>query len=353
MSYQSARQRSALCALLIALFAAAPFGAQEPSKSPDNSRLIEAAKVWIAVKYFHPYLAYKPIDWDKALVNALPVIRAAKTSDEYASALESMLMAVHDPDTRVLRQDEGADLRWKETAAIAIHYGLPSEAGIDNGTFYSAFAIRQPAKNEVRDIAIPLSDGVRVNMRLCEPAESDSTPTVNAESYPAEPYPSTEYRILAAFKIGVVHHFFAYRDLMDEDWDDVFATFLPRFIAAKDAREYNLTISEMLTHTLDSNVSVASEELNQYFGVATVGLRLRLIEKKPVVTEILDGKATDVGLRVGDVVTRVDGDSIVQRFNRIQDYVSGGTPQRRGYDSLQRVLNGADGSTGLTHGHHA
>ena len=78
---------------------------------------------------------------------------------------------------------------------------------------------------------------------------------------------------------------------MDEDWDEVFTSVLPKFIAAKDARDYNLTVAEMITHVADSHALVTSEELDRYFGKAPVGLRLRLIEKKPVVTEVLDENA--------------------------------------------------------------
>ena len=341
---RSVRRCSALCAIIILLVAALPFYAQEPAKSPEISRLIDTAKIWIAVKYFHPYLAYKPIDWDKALIDALPKIRAAKTNDEYASALGSMLDVLHDPDTRV-----NATFAPAQAAATLrrtwVHRGFTPETGEPKQSFYASFQYAVtpwPVTTE-----IPAGPGVFAQIRLDQLATRDGdAPVARPDSYPPGAYPSTEYRILAVFKIwGVIHHFFAYRDLMDEDWDDVFASFLPRFIAAKDAREYNLTVAEMMAHTLDSNVSVSSDELNQYFGTATVGLRLRLVERKPVITEILDAKASDAGVHVGDIVARVDGNPVAQRFNRIQDYICGSTAQRRGYDSLQLVLNGAEGST--------
>lgn len=46
-------------------------------------RLVGLAKVWGVVKYFHPYLAYREIDWDSALVDAIPRVNAAKTAKEY------------------------------------------------------------------------------------------------------------------------------------------------------------------------------------------------------------------------------------------------------------------------------
>jgi Peptidase family S41 len=70
-------------------------------EGPD--RLVALCKLWAAVKYFHPYLAYRQdIDWDKALVTAIPKVRGAKTANEYAEAVEGMLNALGDPVTRVI-----------------------------------------------------------------------------------------------------------------------------------------------------------------------------------------------------------------------------------------------------------
>lgn len=63
-------------------------------------RLVGLAKVWGAVKYFHPYLAYRDVDWDKALIDAIPKVNAAKTPQEYAAAVNSMLAVLNDKNTR-------------------------------------------------------------------------------------------------------------------------------------------------------------------------------------------------------------------------------------------------------------
>jgi C-terminal processing protease CtpA/Prc len=63
-------------------------------------RLVGLAKIWGTVKYFHPYPAYREIDWDKALIDAIPRVNAAKTSQEYEAAVNSMLAVLGDKSTR-------------------------------------------------------------------------------------------------------------------------------------------------------------------------------------------------------------------------------------------------------------
>jgi C-terminal processing protease CtpA/Prc len=66
-------------------------------------RLVALAKLWAAVKYFHPYLAYRDdIDWDGALVRTIPKVDAARNGEEYAAAVEGMLNELGDPVTHVL-----------------------------------------------------------------------------------------------------------------------------------------------------------------------------------------------------------------------------------------------------------
>ena len=63
-------------------------------------RLVGLAKVWGVVKYFHPVLAYREIDWDKALVDAIPLVNTAKNPRDYQTALNHMLSVLDDKSTR-------------------------------------------------------------------------------------------------------------------------------------------------------------------------------------------------------------------------------------------------------------
>jgi C-terminal processing protease CtpA/Prc len=83
---------------------------EQMSSSPDDgrsvaeevriARLVGLAKAWGTVKYFHPFLAYREFEWDKALIEAIPRVNAARTPKDYASALDQMLTVLNDKSTR-------------------------------------------------------------------------------------------------------------------------------------------------------------------------------------------------------------------------------------------------------------
>ncbi len=74
--------------------------AQNSQEDVRIARLAGVARVWGTVKYFHPYLAYREIDWDKALVEAIPKINAARTPADYQNAINEMLAVLNDKSTR-------------------------------------------------------------------------------------------------------------------------------------------------------------------------------------------------------------------------------------------------------------
>jgi len=98
------RLRRGAIALILIFSTILMASAQQPTaESARIDRLIGLAKLWAAVKFFHPYLAYRDnIDWDAALIKAIPKVDAAHAPAEYSAAIESMLNELGDPATHVL-----------------------------------------------------------------------------------------------------------------------------------------------------------------------------------------------------------------------------------------------------------
>jgi C-terminal processing protease CtpA/Prc len=126
MSHRGRRALGALVLLICAGFSPA-------RGATDVERLTHLAKLWGTVRYLHPYLAYKEIDWDAALIQAIPKVRSAATPEQYAAAVQTMLAALGDPVTRVespekpeapkpatAAGDPPAPLRWLDGTTLAI-----------------------------------------------------------------------------------------------------------------------------------------------------------------------------------------------------------------------------------------
>jgi Peptidase family S41 len=92
-----------LCLVFLFVLSLPSFAAE--AASPGLDRLAQVGRLWGTVRYLHPYLLDRDIDWDAALVAALPRVEAARSQEEYAAAVQGMLDALGDPVTRVLPPD--------------------------------------------------------------------------------------------------------------------------------------------------------------------------------------------------------------------------------------------------------
>jgi hypothetical protein len=87
------------------LLAAAPQAPAQAPAAPDRDqveRLASLCKLWGTVRYLHPYLPSRDIDWDAALLKALPGVQSARNGDEYAAGVGTMLKSLDDPATHLL-----------------------------------------------------------------------------------------------------------------------------------------------------------------------------------------------------------------------------------------------------------
>ncbi|WP_241759405.1 S41 family peptidase [Pyxidicoccus parkwayensis] len=88
-------------ALLVVSGAAAQQAKPEEQERTRLQRLTALGELWGQVRYRHPWMLSRNIDWDAAFMNAVPKVEAARSTDEYAAAVQSMLDVLKDPATKV------------------------------------------------------------------------------------------------------------------------------------------------------------------------------------------------------------------------------------------------------------
>ncbi|HEV3074279.1 MAG TPA: S41 family peptidase [Thermoanaerobaculia bacterium] len=109
--------------------AAAPAAAvAAPATYPERiERLARVVRLWGTVRFHHPYLAYKDIDWDEALVAAAPRVLTAKSRQEYAAVVRTLLDAMGDPVTHLVdARHDAADGQAAAPPATPAAPGAPT-----------------------------------------------------------------------------------------------------------------------------------------------------------------------------------------------------------------------------------
>jgi C-terminal processing protease CtpA/Prc len=100
--------------------------AQTPEKPVQGNAALDASSIerlagfcrlWGLIKFSHPYLAYKGIDWDAALIKTLPLVREAKSAEDYQKAVTALLSYLKDPATFVKQKQSSSN----QKAPIALN----------------------------------------------------------------------------------------------------------------------------------------------------------------------------------------------------------------------------------------
>ncbi len=164
--------------------------------------------------------------------------------------------------------------------------------------------------------------------------------------YEESPYPSRALRQLAAIRAwNVIRLFHPTVELFEHDWNQMLEHFLPKFEAARDSREYALTVAELSTWVQDGHVYLRDHpDIVQLWGDFSAPMVAIELDGKVVVLEVLVPSAAP-GLQVGDVVDAIDGEPLATRLQRLAPYVTASTAAHRSFQLLKRAFGGREGST--------
>lgn len=113
--------------LLAPLVCAAPLLAVDSQVAARHQRVARGVRLWGSVRWQHPWLLTREVDWDAALVRALPRLAAAATPAEERAALAGLLADLGDPATRLEEPPAAAKPASQPTPATAGSAGAVQE----------------------------------------------------------------------------------------------------------------------------------------------------------------------------------------------------------------------------------
>jgi C-terminal processing protease CtpA/Prc len=144
--------------------------------------------------------------------------------------------------------------------------------------------------------------------------------------------PSPEYRILAAFRIWNVVHFF--HATPDDEWHTRLGEFITMLEHAETRQEYERALAEIMALANDGQASASTTA-----AAAAPPFRLMTVEEKPVVVE----SRTD-SVKAGDELLRIDGRDVSEQMAELARSTSASTDAAKQAAILRALANGAASS---------
>eukprot|EP01114_Cavostelium_apophysatum_P023836 TRINITY_DN910_c0_g1_i1.p1 TRINITY_DN910_c0_g1~~TRINITY_DN910_c0_g1_i1.p1 ORF type:complete len:947 (-),score=287.15 TRINITY_DN910_c0_g1_i1:24-2864(-) len=149
-------------------------------------RLVVTCKVWGVVKFMHPYILNKGIDWDAALIRSIPKINAASSSAELQTAMNELLSVLEDPNTQCFQTDtqKTSPVRSYEQENVEQPCVMQTDDGVavlvvtHHEKFQDYQRMMVPFINCFKDLSSPKAKSVIFDVRLKRGSN------INASSYP-------------------------------------------------------------------------------------------------------------------------------------------------------------------------
>lgn len=247
-------------------------------------------KVWGVAKYHHPVFVSGQRDWDAELLALLPEILVCDSMAAADTRLTAWLADLGDipanalPDLPDMETTMGPDLGWLTDGAV-----FPALAAAVTALLDSNLTDRTNAPAFVN--------------------EQGMLSLQNEKSYDDMDAADAGLRLLGLFRYwNVIAYYYPYHPIPGEDWEQVLADFIPRFLQG-DGLSYKQAVAELSTRIHDSH-SVTFDKTQQLFthyGSYLAPFEFLVLDGQVVVSGIPTQLAKQLPVQLGDVITAIDG----------------------------------------------
>ncbi len=276
----------------------------------QQKNLHTLAKVWGFTKYRHPEITAGNVNWDAELFRVIPKVLEATTKEEAGNIMATWLNQFPFQVNTLSKEQEDLYRQVKEKVYLDVEYSW-----IKN---------RQVLGNNLADYLENLSEvKVTDNDNGYAVFEEGDIVNVSSDSFMDNSinYEDTGMRLLGLFRYwNIIEYFYPYKNLMDEDWDQVLYDKIPELALQGDKESYVLSIANLTTYIHDSHgfFNDNFKVLQQHFGAYKAKASIFNIDGQIVIA----GREDKSPLKVGDIVVAIDGTTIEKIIEECNKYIS-------------------------------
>lgn len=295
--------------------------------------LEELGLIWGFLKYHHPEIAKGNYNWDYELFRILPKYLKAANNEQRDKILIEWINKYGEipvcntcknaPDDAFLKPD----FSWLENSNIS-----------------------QTLKSKILNTYKNRNQGNNFYISL---AGAGNPEFVYESDYSTMSYPDAGYRLLSLYRFwNMIHYFYPNRNLTDKDWNKVLAEYIPVFIGANNKLEYELAALRVIgevndTHTYLRGGGIKIAELR---GDRYAPFRVHFIENKLVVVDYFSPElAGTAGLKIGDIITHINGKSVESIVDSVKPYYPASNQAARLRDIAENALRSNQDSILITY----
>lgn len=273
----------------------------------DN--LKKLCKVWGVVKYYHPEVVAGNVNFDYELFRVMPDTLNAKNSKDANKVIYTWVKNLGDVEENNTDKND-------ENKKIALERNL---SWIKDTNYLD---------KDLSQLLVKISNS---NFSKRNKAYTKFDKDVglsnfeNEKLYEEMNYDDDGYKLLALFRYwNIIEYYYPYTDIIEENWDEVLNTFIPKFVNTQSELDYKLAISELTTKIHDPHAEVddINKTLYKYWGNKYAPIEFDLVEDCIVIKKINPKYKDECELKPGDIVLEINDKDIFEVIKEKSKYRS-------------------------------
>ncbi|RYF17855.1 MAG: peptidase S41, partial [Flavobacteriales bacterium] len=273
---------------------------------PLNQNSINNLKIigqfWSFLKYHHPYVATGNVNWDAELFKILQKTTKSKNNYDISAVLERCVDSLPKVE-KCMNCNSSSSFK----VSLIPDYGSLFTAGILSKTLIQKLKFIQQNRN-IKDNYWVKEDMIGVPR------------FINEKGYEEMKYPDAGYRLLSLYRYwGAINYYYPYKNLTQKNWNDILQEFIPKFIAAKNEKEYTLTTLELIRMINDTHANIwgMNKVLEDIKGQYITPFQAKFIQGKLIVTGFYKDTLNIKQLvNIGDVIVAINGTKVRDLVNK-------------------------------------
>lgn len=296
------------------------------TKQNNISKLSTTAKIWGFLKYYHPKVAKGEIDWDKELLDILPLVQGSKNKKELSKIYINWITSLGEIEicencTSVDNENyfgKNFDLDWIE----------------DTNQF---------SKELIEKLKFIEKNRFQGDHHYISAIEGIGNLIINNEKeYPSYNWEDQNLRLLTLFRYwNYIEYFFPYKYQMEKDWDTVLEESILNFLNPNTETAYHLALLELFSNTNDTHAFFYTDLTNKYFKSYAIPAKSKIINNKVVLTQLWNNEPKTINeWKIGDVILEVNGKKIKSILKNIDKYINGSNSSAKLRNAASKIYNG-------------
>jgi len=298
--------------------------------SQQISNLQVLCYVWGFLKYYHPIVATGKFNWDIELFKKIPAVKKAANDRELNLILSQWIDSLGSiPLCNNCLQNvpknsfkNNIDLEWLNKKIISRELNQKLRFILSNRHVGDGYYVyHQPVGNLFFDHE-------------------------NEYNWREKEYPNELFRLQFLFRYwNTIQYFYPYKNIIGKDWNAVLEEFIPIVDQAKNSLEYHITINKLVNSVNDSHSGDYDGIMAREYGDRFLPVQTKIIQNKAVVSGFYnDSLARANGFQIGDVIVKINNETIEQIIDERISFVGGSNYSRKLYALQSRnfITGGKD-----------